>query len=379
MKDHASAWLSTGLGSTRVAFNGTTGAVVAYFDYSPFGKTARSFESGTIVKYTYTGQEKDPETGLMNYKARMYDPNIGRFYAMDPAGQTPSFYNYCGNNPVNFTDPSGEFFIIDSWIVGFIDGFFKKGSNRFGNAWDEATNRSKNDAKIWGGLFTTDPNKSFGGRIWEFISRLTWQLPQTVGGFVTGQSMNTFGFKGFLGGGVESVDYKYGSTVVKTRDDNWGAFTQGSFIIGDNNIEADPNNSLFQHEYGHYIQSQDMGLAYYPRVGIPSILSNGEHSFNEVEQDANRRAFLYFNENVSGFYDVNQFDGKGWNFKRNPLDIYGNKDRYNYAIVDYKNPEHRRLLNNLRIHSKWYDYASWGIPVLGPVFVGLYNKHHYNK
>lgn len=81
MKDHASAWLSTGLGSTRVAFNGTTGAVVAYFDYSPFGKTARSFESGTIVKYTYTGQEKDPETGLMNYKARMYDPNIGRFYA----------------------------------------------------------------------------------------------------------------------------------------------------------------------------------------------------------------------------------------------------------------------------------------------------------
>lgn len=48
LKDH--------LGSTRVAFNGTTGAVIAYYDYSPFGKTARSYESGTIVKYTYSGQ-----------------------------------------------------------------------------------------------------------------------------------------------------------------------------------------------------------------------------------------------------------------------------------------------------------------------------------
>jgi len=127
LKDH--------LGSTRVAFNGTTGAVVAYFDYSPFGKTARSYESGTIVKYTYTGQEKDPETGLMNYKARMYDPNIGRFYTMDPAGQTPSFYNYCGNNPVSFTDPTGELFGIDDAII--ITAFAIGATINVASNWDD--------------------------------------------------------------------------------------------------------------------------------------------------------------------------------------------------------------------------------------------------
>ncbi|NUQ80677.1 MAG: RHS repeat-associated core domain-containing protein [Bacteroidetes bacterium] len=61
-------------------------------------------------------------TGLMNYKARMYDPAIGRFYAMDPMGQTPSFYNYCGNNPISFTDPSGEIFGFDDLAVAYFIG-----------------------------------------------------------------------------------------------------------------------------------------------------------------------------------------------------------------------------------------------------------------
>ena len=40
---------------------------------------------------------------------------------------------------------------------------------------------------------------------------------------------------------------------------NWGAFTSGSFIMGSRELEANPHNSLFQHEYGHYLQSQAFG------------------------------------------------------------------------------------------------------------------------
>lgn len=87
-------------------------------------------------------------------------------------------------------------------------------------------------------------------------------------------------------------------------------------------------------EYGHYIQSQKMGWAYIPRVGIPSLksaLSDENHDFFIAEQDANRRAFLYFNKELKeDFYvDIaNSGMGIGWNFNENPLDIDG-QGRYN--------------------------------------------------
>lgn len=48
-------------------------------------------------------------TGLYYYRARYYDPKIGRFISEDPikfeAG--PNFYTYVDNNPTNYTDPTG--------------------------------------------------------------------------------------------------------------------------------------------------------------------------------------------------------------------------------------------------------------------------------
>ena len=64
--------------------------------------------SGTIPQYGYTGREPD-ETGLIFYRARYYDPQIGRFISRDPVGFGGGInqYAYVGNNPTNFTDPSG--------------------------------------------------------------------------------------------------------------------------------------------------------------------------------------------------------------------------------------------------------------------------------
>lgn len=141
-----------------------------------------------------------------------------------------------------------------------------------------------------------------------------------------------------------------------------------------------PNNSLFQHEYGHYLQSQKMGVAYLNRVGIPSLLSNHDHDFHPVEQDANRRAFLYFNEHVDGFYKTkeNIDDERGWNFVKNPLNIYGDNERGNY--VDYHDASSLQLLDNLTNHAKWYDYTSYSCLLLpiGPMMVGLFNSIYYN-
>ncbi|MFB6306746.1 MAG: hypothetical protein ABEH43_07130, partial [Flavobacteriales bacterium] len=238
--------------------------------------------------------------------------------------------------------------------------------------------RGKTDWMILGGKFATDPNKSTGEQAWEVASRFTWQLPQTMVGFGFAQVVNMTGAYGGLDG---TIDHKYGATVLETKNDRWGGVTLGNYIIGDADIEADADNPLFQHEYGHYIQSQKMGPAYFSRIGIPSALSEGDHDLHPVEQDANRRAFLYFNKNLSDFKDdddktANTFDGnEGWDFDYNPLNVEGEGGKY----INYNNENDVRSLQQLRVHSRWYDYAGGAMssaPTL--ITIGLYNAGKYN-
>jgi len=61
-----------------------------------------------ISAYRYTGREYDEETGLHNFRARLYDSTLMRFYQVDPAEQFASPYVYCGNNPIRLDDPDGK-------------------------------------------------------------------------------------------------------------------------------------------------------------------------------------------------------------------------------------------------------------------------------
>ncbi len=101
-------------GSTRKVIS--AGVVVTSYYYDAFGNIMESSISEDI-SYQYTGQEFDEETGLHNFRARLYDSELMRFYAVDPQGQTPSPYLFCGNSPVMYTDPDGEFFIAAAMLV----------------------------------------------------------------------------------------------------------------------------------------------------------------------------------------------------------------------------------------------------------------------
>jgi RHS repeat-associated protein len=74
-------------------------------NYSP----AQAQQEVTLIgnPYMYTAREYDIETGLYYYRARYYNPYIGRFLQTDPAYQGMNWYAYCGNDPLNYTDPSG--------------------------------------------------------------------------------------------------------------------------------------------------------------------------------------------------------------------------------------------------------------------------------
>jgi RHS repeat-associated protein len=92
------------LGSTSKLTN-SVGAVVNQVSYDGFGNSAGS----SFTRYDYTGRERDPDTGLMYYRARWYDPQLGRFISEDPIGLAGGInqFTYVSNNPQNATDPSG--------------------------------------------------------------------------------------------------------------------------------------------------------------------------------------------------------------------------------------------------------------------------------
>jgi len=96
-----------GLGSITSLSN-TAGSLAQTYTFDSFGKTMAS--SGSLTNpFQYTARELDAETNLYYYRARYYDPNVGRFLSEDPLAFNAglNFYNYVSANPTNLADPFG--------------------------------------------------------------------------------------------------------------------------------------------------------------------------------------------------------------------------------------------------------------------------------
>jgi RHS repeat-associated protein len=96
------------LGSVR-GLADAAGNLVATYRYDPWGNLLAS--TGTLANpLRFTSREYDEESGLYFYRARYYDPVVGRFVSRDPIGissEDGNLYAYARGNPVGFIDPFG--------------------------------------------------------------------------------------------------------------------------------------------------------------------------------------------------------------------------------------------------------------------------------
>jgi RHS repeat-associated protein len=99
------------------ALTDQNGNLVESYAYDPYGKPTIYAPNGTVRsasavgnRFMFAGREYIAQLGLYDYRNRVYSPVYGRFLQTDPIrfqGGDYNIYRYCGNNPINGTDPLG--------------------------------------------------------------------------------------------------------------------------------------------------------------------------------------------------------------------------------------------------------------------------------
>ena len=114
-------WFEKNLQGDIVAVYNTSGTKLVSYTYDAWGNTTVTYSNGgastaaTKNPFRYRGYYYEADLAFYLTGTRYYDPSIGRFINVDSmmAGVSDSLHGYnlfayCFNNPVNLTDPSGN-------------------------------------------------------------------------------------------------------------------------------------------------------------------------------------------------------------------------------------------------------------------------------
>lgn len=102
----------------------TTKRIAESYEYTTFGEevSVSQVNGTTFNPWRYASKRTDPESNLVNFGKRYYDPELARWLSTDPAGfiDSMNLYTYVLNNPFRYVDPDGRFvFAIPLFVVAF--------------------------------------------------------------------------------------------------------------------------------------------------------------------------------------------------------------------------------------------------------------------
>ncbi|MDE5974509.1 MAG: hypothetical protein K2G73_07560, partial [Eubacterium sp.] len=155
-------YLYDGRGSVAGLTGSNSGSMITY-RYDAYGNTTKS--NNTLNNpYQYNAEYTDSSTELQYLRARYYDSSQGRFTTKDTLlGSTDkpitrNLYTYCGNNPLNITDPSGHGWWSNA--VNSVKSAAKTAGNWANKHIVQPVKKAANTAVTWANNHIVQPIKS---------------------------------------------------------------------------------------------------------------------------------------------------------------------------------------------------------------------------
>lgn len=305
----------------------------------------------------YCGHEHLEPFGLVNMNARLYDSVLGRFLSPDPFvqqkdnSQNYNSYSYCMNNPLKYVDKSGKLFGF-SLLWGLLETVYNVATH--GLAFKHYSYRKTvNALRIDMGMFK--------GSLGQVLNKWTWGASNSFVGNTIAHALN-------VAGQVDGVTHMAGMLALSGTTQGEAAFTIGHYSFGPLGYQADWRDHLFVHEYGHYIQSQQLGGAYFQIVAIPSLISasgmfgKGNHKYRWYEVNASKLGAEYFDKKYGAGADGYQIDSPDY-FDINAFHDGGTTPYTNPRTGKRSQREHP--ITGIR-HSAWDFLLPIALPVIIP-------------